>query len=52
MVEIDLMVVLKTLSHVGRMCSMTTTNLIGIHVGILKLSKNVSVASCVCENYG
>lgn len=51
MVEIDLTLVLKTLSDVGKMRSMTTTNLLCIRVGILKLSKKVSVASCSCENY-
>lgn len=51
MVEIDLTLVLKALFDVGKTCSMTT-KLIVIHVGILKLSKNVSVANCICENYG
>lgn len=32
MVVIDLMLVLKPLSDVGKMCSVTT-NIIGIHVG-------------------
>lgn len=35
MVDADLMLVLKSLSDVGKMCSMTT-NIIGILVGILK----------------
>lgn len=51
MLEIDLTLVLKALSDVGKMHSMAT-NLIGVHVGILKFSKNVSVANCICENYG
>lgn len=50
MVEIDLTLVLKFLSDVGKMCSIST-NLIAIHVGILKLSKNVSVTNCICESY-
>lgn len=51
MVEIDLTLVIKALFDVGKMCSVTT-NLIAIHVEILKWSKNVSVAHCICENYG
>lgn len=35
MVEVDLTLVLKALSGVGKMC-FVTTNLIAIHVGILK----------------
>lgn len=51
MVEIDLTLVLKALFDVGKMCSMTT-NLIAIHVGILTLSRNVSVGNHICQNYG